>query len=72
MDIAELKADHKTRAEAVAKRLNEVLDLERRIQAEKQDLINESLRLNGEARMLKNLADNGDKPKEQDPTQPPE
>ena len=63
MDIETLKADHTTRAEAVAKRLNEVLELERRVAAEKQQLINESLQLNGEARILNRLSDNGDKPK---------
>ena len=64
MDIAELRADHKQRAEAVAKRLNEVLEMERRLAAEKQQLINESLQLNGEARLLARLSDDGEKPKD--------
>ena len=63
MDIEKLRTDHKERAEAVTKRLNEVLEMERRIQMEKQELINESLRLNGEQRLLQRLdGDKEDKP----------
>ena len=63
MDIEKARTDHKTRAEAVTKRLNEVLEMERRIQMEKQELINESLRLNGEQRLLQRLdGDKEDKP----------
>ena len=63
MDIEKARTDHKERAEAVTKRLNEVLEMERRIQMEKQELINESLRLNGESRLLQRLdGDKEDKP----------
>jgi len=61
-EAKEVKADLKTRQEAVVKGINEVIAQEQQLAAQKQGLIEEALRLNGEARMLNRL--NGDKPKE--------
>lgn len=61
MDIAKEKADLKERQEALVKELNEVIAQEQALAQRKQQLIEEALRLNGEARLLNRL--DGDKPK---------
>ena len=63
MDIQKEQADLKTRQEAVVKGLNEVIAQEQALAAQKQQLVEEALRLNGEARLLNKLSKNGDKPK---------
>jgi len=60
MEIKEAKADLKKRQEAVVKGINEVIAQEQALAVQKQGLIEEALRLNGEARLLNRL--NGDKP----------
>ena len=61
MDIQKEKAELKERQEAVVKGLNEVMAQEQAVAQRKQQLIEEALRLNGEARLLNRL--DGDKPK---------
>lgn len=63
MEIKEAQADLKTRQEAVVKGINEVIAQEQALAAQKQGLIEEALRLNGEARLLNKLSDNGKKQK---------
>jgi len=60
MDIQKEKAELKERQEAVVKDLNEVMAQEQALAQRKQQLIEEALRLNGEARLLNRL--DGDKP----------
>ena len=54
MDIREAKADLQKRQEALAKELNQ-------IEQRRQEIIKEITMNNGEARLLKNLSDNGQK-----------
>jgi hypothetical protein len=61
MDIQKERATLKERQEAVVKELNEVIVQEQALANRKQQLIEEALQLNGEARLLNRL--NGDKPK---------
>ena len=61
MDIQKEKASLKERQEAVIRDLNEVIAQEQAIAQRKQQLIEEALRLNGEARLLTRL--DGDKSK---------
>jgi peptidoglycan hydrolase CwlO-like protein len=61
MDIQKEKASLKERQEAVVKGLNEVIAQEQALAQQKQQLIEEALRLNGEARLLNRL--DGDKGK---------
>jgi len=65
MEIKEAQADLKTRQEALVKELNETIAQEQQIAARKQELTQEALRLNGEARMLNRL--DGDNKKSQTP-----
>ena len=60
MDIAKEKQDLKERQEAVINGLNEVIAQEQALAQQKQSLIEEALRLNGEGRLLSRL--DGDKP----------
>jgi peptidoglycan hydrolase CwlO-like protein len=60
MDIQKEKADLKERQETVVKGLNEVIAQEQALAQRRQQLIEEALRLNGEARMLNRW--DGDKP----------
>ena len=62
MDIEVLRADLKTRQEAVAKEYNDLVTQEQALAQRKRSLIEEIHKLNGETRMLNKL--NGDKPKE--------
>jgi len=61
MDIKTAKADLKKRQEAVVKGINEVIAQEQQLAVQKQGLIEEALRLNGEARMLNRLDGNNKK-----------
>jgi uncharacterized coiled-coil protein SlyX len=63
MDIQKEKADLKIRQETVVKELNEVITQERTLAQRKQALIEEALKLNGEARMLNRLDGDGSKGK---------
>jgi hypothetical protein len=60
MELKELQADHKARAEAVAKELNEVIVQQQALAQRRQVLTEEALRLNGEARMLQRLSKDGE------------
>jgi len=61
MDIQKEKLDLKKRQETLVKELNEVTSQEQALAQRKQQLIEEALRLNGEARLLTRL--DGDKSK---------
>jgi len=63
LDIETARADLKKRQESLAKRLNEILALEKELGDERSSVIHEITMNNGEARMLNRLSDNGDKPK---------
>ena len=58
MDIEVLRADLKTRQEAVAKEYNDLVTQEQALAQRKRSLIEEIHKLNGETRMLNKLSDN--------------
>ena len=62
MDIKKEKADLKERQEVVVKEINEIIAQRQQLEARLKELIKETDRLNGEARLLNRL--DGDKPKE--------
>jgi len=59
-DIKEAQADLKKRQKALVKDLNEVMAQQQQLAKRREELTQEALRLNGEARLLKRL--DGDKP----------
>lgn len=63
MDIKEALKDLKSRQQALANRLNDILTKEQSLAREKQQVIEEIKLNNGEARMLNRLSKNGDKGK---------
>jgi predicted nuclease with TOPRIM domain len=60
MELKELQADHKARAEAVAKEMNENLAQRQALEARWKELVREADRLNGEARILNRLSKDGE------------
>jgi len=61
MDIIEAQADLKHRQEAVVKELNEVISQQQVLAQRRQALTDEAKMLNGEARLLDRLSENGKK-----------
>jgi len=59
MDIKEAQADFKKRQEALVEELNQVMAQQQQLAKRREELTQEALRLNGEARLLNRL--NGDK-----------
>jgi hypothetical protein len=60
MELKELQADHKARAEAVATELHQVIAQQQVLAQRRQALTEEALRLNGEARMLQRMSKDGE------------
>jgi peptidoglycan hydrolase CwlO-like protein len=63
INVKQAKADLKVRQEAVVKELNEVIAGQQALAQRRAELTEEALRLNGEARYLNDLSDNGSKGK---------
>jgi len=63
MDIKQEKENLRKREEPVVRELNQVIGQEKALAARKKELVDEALRLNGEARLLNKLSDNGKKQK---------
>lgn len=64
MEIKEARAGLDKRQKALVKELNEVIAQQQALANRRQQLTEEALRLNGEARMLNSLSKNGDKTQE--------
>ena len=63
MEIKEAQVDLKQRQEAVVKEMNENIAQRQLSEARFKELVKEADMLNGEARMLNKLSDNGKKQK---------
>ena len=68
MDIAKEKQELKTKQDILVKQLSEVITQEQGLAVRKQQLVEEALRLNGEARLLNRL--DGDRKQEPCPIPP--
>jgi peptidoglycan hydrolase CwlO-like protein len=63
IDVKQAKADLKVRQEAIVKELNQIIADQQALAQRRAELTEEALRLNGEARFLNGLSDNGSKGK---------
>lgn len=61
MNIAELKEDLEKRQKMVVEEINQVVTQVQSLESRRQELFQEALRLNGEARLIQRLSKDGEK-----------
>ncbi len=63
MDIAKEREELKKRQQGIVEQINQVASQMQNLEARRQELLQEALRLNGEVRLLERLSKDGNKPK---------